>query len=53
MWGKKGGGHNHTIAPPIKNVGAHAPIAPPPRFLRQWCVCVCVCVCVCDTVNSE
>ena len=30
-----GGGHKHTIAPPIKKVGggAHATLAP--RFLRQ------------------
>ena len=29
--GLKVGGHKHTIAPPIKNVGgAHAPLAPPP-----------------------
>ena len=31
-----GGGHKHTIAPPNqKSGGAHAPLAPPPRFLRQ------------------
>ena len=35
--GLKVGGHKHTFAPPIKKVGgAHAPLAPPPRFLRQW-----------------
>ena len=40
VWGG-GGGHKHTIAPPIKKVegGAHAPLPPPPppppRFLRQ------------------
>ena len=35
--GLKVGGHKHTIAPPIKKVGggAHAPLAPPPPFLRQ------------------
>ena len=30
--GLKVGGHKHTIAPPIKNVGG---TCPPPRFLRQ------------------
>ena len=32
VWGGGGGGHKHTIAPPIKNVGGgtHAPLAPPP-----------------------
>ena len=35
-WG--GGGHKHTIAPPIKNVGGHMSHCPlhPPRFLRQF-----------------
>ena len=32
-----GGGHKHTIAPPIKKVwgGGTSPLAPAP-FLRQW-----------------
>ena len=37
VWG--GGGHKHTIAPPIKKVGGHMPpCPPPPRFLRQCVV---------------
>ena len=28
--GLKVGGHKHTIAPPIKNVGGHMPPLPPP-----------------------
>ena len=31
---KVGGGHKHTIAPPVKKVGGHMPPLPP-RFLRQ------------------
>ena len=32
MWGKKWGGHKHTIAPPIKKVGGGTcpPFPPPP-----------------------
>ena len=37
----KVGGHKHTIAPQSKKCvcvwgGAHAPLPPPPRFLRHW-----------------
>ena len=28
--GLKVGGHKHTIAPPVKNVGGHMPPLPPP-----------------------
>ena len=39
---KVGGGHKHTIAPPIKKVwggGTHAPLAPPPppaSYASDW-----------------
>ena len=34
VWG--GGGHKHTIAPPIKKVGAHAPLAPPASYASVY-----------------
>ena len=32
MWGKKWGGHKHTIAPPSKKVGGHMSPLPPASY---------------------
>ena len=38
---KVGGAQTYHCPPNQKSGGAHAPLAPPPRFLRQWMDSLC------------